>query len=815
MLTSIRLGQSHGRGGTDRERFSAQTDRSMRAALGVAKVQAQFSFVIALVEALAVCAIVWIGVLLVDATAISMGTLVFLVLALQNMFKPSRRIVSEWYKVGKLLASVERIVDLLDLEPDVVDAPDAIPAPRSKGPLTFRDVTFAYPGSRGPDRPVLHHLDFEVTPGEVVALVGPSGAGKSTIAQLVPRLYDPDTGAVLLDGVDVRRYTLESLRAQVSLVLQDTLLLSGTVRENIGYGVDAATREEIEVAARSANAHDFIEALPDGYDTVLGERGSTLSGGQRQRIAIARAFVRRAPILVLDEPTTGLDADSTRLVVEALRSLVRGTTTIVISHDEALLRCADRVLEINDGHITSGDPHCAVTPRDESVDLDRTPTTSPQVVQRPPSDPVAPYRSLTDAAVEQLHGLGAALDDRRAWAEARAWARRVAGDARVEAVRVGTVACRPDGGATLRYRVELSGSRVQTLLVDVPPDGRAAVMRPFPADPRLPTLYKAVHRSVARGVLAEAVPGAAGIRRCDVEVVHHPRSGPCVLRYALAPPPKRHPVVFGKVYPDAGAERAAAALRLLRDGLPPHTVAVPAPLAIVPALRMVLTEAIPGRPMLPDLLVATLTDAPPPTAADGWTVRSALAAAGEATAAVHLCAPGSGMPVRDLAREQAAVEAELAQVAKVWPGAAGALRLGLATARQASADPGTVVLAHGDLTPGQLLFSVIGAGIVDADTLCRAEPALDLGRFLAYLHVLGVRHAGTAAWPLLATLTAVFLDAYAAAAPEAVPLDRVSAYRALTLARIGASACRQLKDGRLRDAAAALKAGHRWQGGSG
>jgi ATP-binding cassette, subfamily B, bacterial len=358
MLTSIRLVQSYGRGHVDLKRFSEQTDQSMRAAVGVATVQAKFSFVIALLEAFAISAIVWIGVLLVDSSAISVGTLVFFILVAQNMFKPSRKIVSEWYKVGKVLASVDRIVDLLNMVPAVEDSPDATPAPAFTGRLAFRGVTFAYHAEPGDDaQPVLRDVTFAVRQGEVVALVGRSGAGKSTIAQLVPRLYDPDAGEVLVDGVDLRRYTLESLRSQVSLVLQDTVLLTGTLAENIGYGVESATREQIEEAARRANAHDFIEALPNGYDTEIGERGANLSGGQRQRIAIARAFIRNAPILVLDEPTTGLDADSTRLVVGALRTLMRGTTTIIISHDPVLVRCADRVLLVEDGGIAEDGTH--------------------------------------------------------------------------------------------------------------------------------------------------------------------------------------------------------------------------------------------------------------------------------------------------------------------------------------------------------------------------------------------------------------------------------------------------------------------------
>jgi ABC-type multidrug transport system fused ATPase/permease subunit len=358
MLTSIRLVQSYGRGSVDLQRFSEQTDKSMRASVGVAVVQAKFSFVIALLEAVAISAIVWIGVLLVDRSAMSVGTLVFFVLVAQNMFKPSRKIVSEWYKVGKVLASVDRIVDLLELVPAVEDTPDAKPAPTLTGHLAFKGVTFAYHAEPGDDTPaVLRNITFDVRPGEVVALVGRSGAGKSTIAQLVPRLYDPDEGAVLIDGGDVRGYTLESLRAQVSLVLQDTVLLTGTLAENIGYGIEDATREQIEQAARCANAHDFIESLPRSYDAEIGERGATLSGGQRQRIAIARAFIRRAPVLVLDEPTTGLDSDSTRLVVGALRTLMRGTTTVVISHDPSLVRCADRILVVDGGRIAEEGTH--------------------------------------------------------------------------------------------------------------------------------------------------------------------------------------------------------------------------------------------------------------------------------------------------------------------------------------------------------------------------------------------------------------------------------------------------------------------------
>ena len=356
MLSSIRLVQSYGRGHVDLERFSKQSDQSMRASLKIATIQAQFSWVIAVLEGLTIAGVVWLSYWLLTQDIITPGALVLFVLLISNMFKPSRKIVSEWYKVGKLLASTERIEELLEREPAVQDAPDAKDAPALTGRLGFDDVTFSYrPEHENPaestSRTVLHNISFVAEPGEVVALIGPSGAGKSSIAQLIPRLYDPDSGTVRIDGMDVRGFTLASLRRQVSLVLQETLLLTGTVAENIAYGIDDASPEQVEAAARLAHAHHFIQELPDGYDTVLGERGSTLSGGQRQRLAIARAFIRQAPVLVLDEPTTGLDPYSAAQVIEALRSLIEGRTTIIISHDLELVRCAHRVIALDAGRI--------------------------------------------------------------------------------------------------------------------------------------------------------------------------------------------------------------------------------------------------------------------------------------------------------------------------------------------------------------------------------------------------------------------------------------------------------------------------------
>ena len=227
------------------------------------------------------------------------------------------------------------------------DLPGAVPAPALRGAVRFEGVHFAYE----PGRQALEQIDCDIEPGRRVALVGPSGSGKSTFASLVLRLYDPTAGRVLVDARDVREYTLASLRAQMSVVLQDSLLFAATVRDNIAYGAPGASPEAIEAAARLANAAGFIEALPQGYDTVLGERGVTLSHGQRQRIAIARAAIRQAPILILDEPTTGLDKQNERAVIDALERVAAGRTTLLITHEPRLAARADLILYLEDGRV--------------------------------------------------------------------------------------------------------------------------------------------------------------------------------------------------------------------------------------------------------------------------------------------------------------------------------------------------------------------------------------------------------------------------------------------------------------------------------
>jgi ABC-type multidrug transport system fused ATPase/permease subunit/thiamine kinase-like enzyme len=376
MLTSIRVIQTYGSGGDEAKRFADTSRKAMDTMLQAAKLQATFSATVSTLESVAVALVIWLAVYLIFGSVglgggfgsvslgFTIGTLTVFTKYIADMFKPTKKIIKEWNTFGKIYASVERIGDLMDRKPAVDNAPNAIQAPRFQGNVAFNHVSFAYmPDAEdmqeGQAQPklALRDVSFSIAPSEVVALVGGSGAGKSTIVQLLPRLYDPHSGAITIDGQDIRHYTLDSLRGQMSMVLQEAILFTGTVADNIAYGRPGATREEIVAAAMQANAHDFIEQLPKGYDTELSERASNLSGGQRQRIAIARAFIRNTSLLILDEPTTGLDADSTELVLLALRELMRGKATLIISHDLNLIRQADKIIAIKDGQIVQVGTH--------------------------------------------------------------------------------------------------------------------------------------------------------------------------------------------------------------------------------------------------------------------------------------------------------------------------------------------------------------------------------------------------------------------------------------------------------------------------
>jgi ABC-type multidrug transport system fused ATPase/permease subunit len=294
------------------------------------------------------------------AGRITIGGLLVFVAYLSQLYSPIRRVGRLGNTVAAAFASAERVVEFLDLQPTIVEPSEPIVLERARGTVVFDRVRFSYPGTTNK---ALYDVSFTVNPGETLALVGPSGAGKSTIAKLLLRFYDPQAGRVRLDGHDVRDLSLRSLRDNVTLLLQETLVFDGTVRENIAYGRPDATDHEIRAAARAADAEEFILGLPDGYDTLVGQKGRLLSGGQRQRLAIARAMIRDAPVLVLDEPTTGLDAESAERILGPLRRLMSGRTTIIISHNLLTVREATKIVVLESGGVTARGDHAKLLAR--------------------------------------------------------------------------------------------------------------------------------------------------------------------------------------------------------------------------------------------------------------------------------------------------------------------------------------------------------------------------------------------------------------------------------------------------------------------
>src|SRR2546425_1277819 len=344
--------------GTFAQAFTKQSRKNLATGAAATRLEAALERTVDLLIAVATALVLWSGARFVLRGAMTLGDLVIFLAYLRTAFRPAKDFAKYTGRLAKASAAGERVVDLLDRTPDVRDLPGAVPAPPLRGHVRFEGVSFAY----DPGHAALEAIDCTVEPGQHVALVGPSGSGKSTFASLILRLYDPTAGRVLIDGRDLREYTLASLRTQISVVLQDSILFVGTIRDNIAQGAIAqdapgASPEAIEAAARLANAHGFIMAQPQGYDTVVGERGVTLSNGQRQRIAVARAAIRHAPLLILDEPTPGLDGENERAGLEALERLTEGRTTFLITHDLQLAARANLILYLEAGRVRERGTH--------------------------------------------------------------------------------------------------------------------------------------------------------------------------------------------------------------------------------------------------------------------------------------------------------------------------------------------------------------------------------------------------------------------------------------------------------------------------
>ncbi len=352
-VSSARVVKSFVREQYEIERFEKENEANLKANLKNAKYMATLTPTIEFVAALGVTLILWYGGNNVIAGETTAGSLVAFLAYAVNISNPIKRITRVSGHIQKALAAAQRVFDVLDLPEEVKDLPDAKALPAVTGSVSFEHVTFSY--NAGEE--ILHDLSFTAKPGQAIGLVGPSGAGKSTIASLLPRFYDCDTGTIRIDGTDIRHVTLDSLRNQVGIVPQETILFNGSVYDNIFYGRLDATKEEIEAAAKAANAHDFIMELPEGYNTMLGDRGVNISGGQRQRIAIARAILKDPRILVLDEATSALDTESERVVQEALNRLMVGRTSIIIAHRLSTIKNADRILVLDKGKLAEDGTH--------------------------------------------------------------------------------------------------------------------------------------------------------------------------------------------------------------------------------------------------------------------------------------------------------------------------------------------------------------------------------------------------------------------------------------------------------------------------
>jgi ABC-type multidrug transport system fused ATPase/permease subunit len=352
-LESMQVVKAFGQEKTEEQLLYNVSEATVGAALKARSIKALLSPVVNITVAICTAIVLWRGAVLILAGSMTIGELTVYLAYLSKFFKPVKDLATTTNAIAQAAVGVERIRTILDTDSIIPDNPAGLEPETLSGEIEFDHIAFAYE----PTNPILTDLSLKIKPGQFVGIVGPTGSGKSTVVSLIPRFYDAQSGTVHIDGHNVRDYKLKHLRDQIGYVLQDTVLFRGTIFENIAFGRPNATKEEVIAAAKLANAHDFISAMPLGYDTIVGDRGSTLSGGQRQRIGIARVVVRKSPILLLDEPTAALDSESEKLVIDALEKLMKGKTVIAIAHRLSTIRDADQIVVVKGGVVAESGNH--------------------------------------------------------------------------------------------------------------------------------------------------------------------------------------------------------------------------------------------------------------------------------------------------------------------------------------------------------------------------------------------------------------------------------------------------------------------------
>jgi len=353
VLVSVRVVKAFGQEDREEGRFMQKSNEGMQARIQQTLIEGGYGMAVTFVMALGLLIVLYVGVVDIKSGSLTLGSLLLVMGYLGQLYSPLRTVGKKMATMQSHFVSAERAFALLDAAPEVVERENARSLARARGGMAFRQVSFSYENK---GQPVLQEISFEVRPGQCVGIVGATGAGKTTLVNLLTRFYDPTEGDILLDGLDLREYKVADLRNQFGIVLQEPILFSTSIAENIAYARPGAAQSEIVDAARSANAHDFIVSLPDGYDTLVGERGMRLSGGERQRLSVARAFLKDAPILILDEPTSSIDAKTEAALLETMERLVRGRTTFIITHRLSALKHCDMIVTIEKGRLVAVEP---------------------------------------------------------------------------------------------------------------------------------------------------------------------------------------------------------------------------------------------------------------------------------------------------------------------------------------------------------------------------------------------------------------------------------------------------------------------------